>query len=81
LREGQRQGWLLSSKHFLARETLRMPNDAKFGLIVGVAVVIAIAVVFFRKEPGPSEPGAGKATAAAVGANNLPAPPSHKMTR
>jgi nucleoid-associated protein YgaU len=31
-----------------------MPNDAKFGLVVGVGLVIAVAVVFFRKDlPGP----------------------------
>jgi hypothetical protein len=27
-----------------------MPNDAKLGLVAGVAVVILIAVVFFRKD-------------------------------
>ncbi len=38
-----------------------MPNDAKLGLVVGVALVIVVAVIFFRKElpgqvnvPGPS---------------------------
>jgi hypothetical protein len=29
-----------------------MPNDAKLGLVIGLAVVIAIGVVFYRKEPG-----------------------------
>jgi 5'-nucleotidase len=38
-----------------------MPNDAKLGLIVGVGLVIAIAVVFFRKD-APAAP----APAAAV---------------
>jgi nucleoid-associated protein YgaU len=28
-----------------------MPNDAKLGLVVGVSLVIAVAVVFFRKDP------------------------------
>ena len=28
-----------------------MPNDAKLGLVLGVALVLVIAVVFFRKEP------------------------------
>jgi nucleoid-associated protein YgaU len=37
-------------------ETLAMPNDAKLGLILGVALVIAVAVVFFRKEAGPGGP-------------------------
>ena len=32
-----------------------MPNDAKLGLVVGVSLVIAVAVVFFRKEiPDPA---------------------------
>jgi hypothetical protein len=28
-----------------------MPTDAKCGLLVGVGVVIAVAVMFFQKEP------------------------------
>ncbi len=28
-----------------------MPNDAKLGLVVGVVVVLAVALVFFRKDP------------------------------
>lgn len=58
-----------------------MPNDAKFGLIVGVAVVIAIAVLFFRKEPAPSAPRRAEPAAAAVGANNVPAGPIHSLSR
>ena len=58
-----------------------MPNDAKFGLIVGVTVVIAISVVFFRKEPGRLPPRAGQTAAAAVGTSNVPAAPSHSMSR
>jgi nucleoid-associated protein YgaU len=27
-----------------------MPNDAKFGLVVGVGLVVTVAVVFFRKD-------------------------------
>ncbi len=27
-----------------------MPNDAKLGLVVGIGVVIAIAVVYYRKD-------------------------------
>ena len=30
-----------------------MPTDAKLGLLVGVGVVLAVAVVFFQKEPAP----------------------------
>lgn len=29
-----------------------MPNDAKLGLVVGMGLTIAAAVVFFAKEPG-----------------------------
>jgi hypothetical protein len=57
-----------------------MPNDAKFGLIVGVAVVIAISVVFFRKEPAPSAPRGREAAAAAVGANSVSAAPTHSLS-
>ncbi|MCS6977721.1 MAG: LysM peptidoglycan-binding domain-containing protein [Gemmatales bacterium] len=33
-----------------------MPNDAKLGLVVGVGLVIAVAVVFFRKDlSGPKQ--------------------------
>jgi hypothetical protein len=28
-----------------------MPTDAKCGLLVGVVVVLAVAIVFFQKEP------------------------------
>jgi nucleoid-associated protein YgaU len=35
-----------------------MPNDAKLGLVVGVALVITVAVVFFRKEPALGDPAA-----------------------
>jgi 5'-nucleotidase len=31
-----------------------MPNDAKLGLVIGVGLLIAVAVVFFRKELGAS---------------------------
>jgi hypothetical protein len=30
-----------------------MPTDAKCGLLVGVAVVLAVAVLFFQKDPPP----------------------------
>jgi hypothetical protein len=42
-----------------------MPNDAKLGLIAGVAVVMLIAAMFFRKDGAPlqaaAEPGVVKA--------------------
>jgi hypothetical protein len=57
-----------------------MPNDAKLGLVVGVAVVIAISVVFFRKAPGLSGPRGAEPAAAAVGANSVPASPTHSLS-
>ena len=41
-----------------------MSRDAKLGLVIGIAVVIVIAVVFFRREPAAVK--AGTETAAAV---------------
>jgi hypothetical protein len=35
-----------------------MPNDAKFGLVVGVSLVIVVAVFFFRKEAPALDPAA-----------------------
>ncbi len=35
-----------------------MPNDAKLGMVVGVGLVIAVAVIFFRKEPPDAPPDA-----------------------
>jgi hypothetical protein len=58
--------------------TLKMPNDAKFGLIIGVTVVIAVSVVFFRKEPGRWPPRGREAAAAAVG-SNVSAAPTHSV--
>ncbi len=55
-----------------------MPNDAKLGMIVGVGVVIAIAVVFFRRDPGTGFPRPGEAAAATVAA---PAPPAQDSSR
>jgi len=48
-----------------------MPNDAKLGLVVGVGLVIAVAVVFFRKEA--PEPPAGEPAAAAIAKPIAPA--------
>jgi len=33
-----------------------MPNDAKLGLVLGLAVVIAIGVVYYRKDQGGAVP-------------------------
>jgi hypothetical protein len=56
-----------------------MPNDAKLGLVVGVGVVLAIAVVFFRKENGDALPISGE-TAASVAAPSA-APPAAPAAR
>jgi hypothetical protein len=34
-----------------------MPSEAKFGLVVGVALVLLIAVVFFRREAAHAKTG------------------------
>jgi hypothetical protein len=36
------------------RERLFMPNDAKLGLVLGIALVLLIGLVFFRKDPTAS---------------------------
>jgi hypothetical protein len=33
-----------------------MPNDAKLGLVLGVAGVVLIAVIFFRKDSAQAQP-------------------------
>ncbi len=35
-----------------------MPNDAKLGVVVGVGLVIAVAIVFFRKDAPAADPAA-----------------------
>jgi hypothetical protein len=41
-----------------------MPTDAKCGLLVGVGLVLAVAVLFFQKDPPPGEPPAPAAVKA-----------------
>lgn len=45
-----------------------MPNDAKLGLVAGVGLVIAIAVVFYRKDPAIALPQADASQTAALAA-------------
>jgi hypothetical protein len=56
-----------------------MPNDAKLGLVVGVGLVIAVGVVFFRRDLVTAQAGdrpAGAVTAAtAPPAAATPTPP------
>jgi hypothetical protein len=49
-----------------------MSNDSKLGLVLGVALVILIAVVFFRRDSAPTRPGENAAVAVKPG--TLPAP-------
>ncbi len=52
-----------------------MPNDAKLGLVVGVGLVIAVAVLFFRKDsPVPDPAAANVKPAPAVQPTTQPAP-------
>ncbi|HVS36241.1 MAG TPA: hypothetical protein VMS17_11790 [Gemmataceae bacterium] len=49
-----------------------MPNDAKLGLVVGVGVVIAAAVLFFHKDAPTASPAGDAAPAGIV----RPIPPA-----
>jgi hypothetical protein len=52
-----------------------MPNEAKFGLVIGVGLVILIAVVFFRRETAQAKT-ADPASAAVKPPGSLSAPRS-----
>jgi nucleoid-associated protein YgaU len=58
-----------------------MPNDAKLGLVVGVGVVIAVAVVFFRKDPAVADPAAATSVRPAPAGQPPAAPVSHARSR
>ncbi len=55
-----------------------MPNDAKFGLIVGVVLVLTVAVLFFPKEatqqPDPAPAKTAEKNTPPSAAALLPAP-------
>jgi nucleoid-associated protein YgaU len=51
-----------------------MPNDARLGLVVGVGLVIAVAVLFFRKDTPYGTPNGDPAPAGIV--RPFPLPPS-----
>jgi hypothetical protein len=57
------------------RDEAAMTNDAKLGLVVGIGVVILIAIVFFRKDPGLAHAVPGPAQAAGVVAVPPAVPP------
>ena len=51
-----------------------MPNDAKLGLVAGVAVVVLIAATFFRRD-AHSEPSVPDAPSLKNWSPSLPPPP------
>jgi nucleoid-associated protein YgaU len=54
-----------------------MPNDVKLGLVIGVGLVIAVAVIFFRKDStAPNADGA-----AAIPTRGVPPAPPPEPTR
>jgi nucleoid-associated protein YgaU len=53
-----------------------MPNDARLGLVVGVGLVIAVAVLFFRKDTPYGTPNGDPAPAGIVRPFPLPPPSS-----
>lgn len=53
-----------------------MPNDAKLGLVLGVGLVIAVAVVFFHKDAVAARPGGGAGTSINPAAVDNAAPPA-----
>jgi nucleoid-associated protein YgaU len=58
-----------------------MPNDAKLGLVVGVGVVIAVAIAFFRKDAPAADPSAAnvQGVSAAPTPGDLPAPRTRQL--
>ncbi len=50
-----------------------MPNDAKLGLVIGVSLVVAVGVLFYRKEVTSALPANAKPPTSTV--NPLPPPP------
>jgi hypothetical protein len=66
-----------------------MPTDAKCGLLVGVGLVVAAAVLFFRKDSPPAPPAPIVSPAAAlkppaaepVYPDRTPLPPARPVSR
>jgi hypothetical protein len=61
-------------------ELLAMPKDAKFGLVVGVSLVIVVAVFFFRKEAPAIDPAAATIVKPAPDIAPLPMPVSNSRS-
>jgi hypothetical protein len=54
-----------------------MPKDAKFGMVVGVSLVIVVAVFFFRKEAPAIDPAAATIVKPAPDVSPPPLPVSN----
>ncbi len=54
-----------------------MSNDAKLGLVVGVAIVVVIALVFFRNDSAAAKLPADKSSPAAALKKDASASPGH----
>jgi hypothetical protein len=55
-----------------------MPKDAKFGMVVGISLVIVVSIFFFRKEAPANDPAAAIVKPAA---DILPPPPLGRNSR
>jgi hypothetical protein len=53
-----------------------MPNDAKLGLVAGVALVIVVAVLYFHNDLGAGKSRGDAAAATVVGPAAAPAAPA-----
>jgi hypothetical protein len=62
-------------------ETLAMPNDAKLGLIAGVAMVITVAVIYFHNDLTAAKTPGDAAAATVVGPTAAPPTPGRSTSR
>jgi hypothetical protein len=62
-------------------ETLAMPNDAKLGLIAGVALVIVVAVIYFHNDLTAAKTPGDAAAATVVGPTAAPPAPGRNTSR
>ncbi len=58
-----------------------MPNDAKLGLVVGVGLVIAVAIIFFQRSTPGHAPAAIEASPDSQPDNVEPAAPADSSQR
>lgn len=57
-----------------------MPNDAKLGLVIGVGLVLALGVVYYRKD-SPQAPSGQQSAASDSASIQSGAPPGRGLTR